>query len=227
MAFKRNNPEKILARYTPRRTKRGDAFLERASKALNDDEARFKWMLHLLELDIDQLPASGIAELYREAWFIIDRGEGRGFADAKLKIRPSEYEMWKRVKQDVGAFLTEIATGNFHIYKIEAFPDAPGTVNRNAAFRFGEEWQWVFFRQDRRLVRRFSGTLPTTLLLTAADLLEQIGSHRLKICPLNVHGACRRLFLARRAQKFCSRQHAARAAWDRWLHRHHGGTRGK
>lgn len=198
-------------------------------------------MLRLLDADMEKISASAVGDLYREAWFIINRGEGRGFADVKHKSRPMDLQLWKRVQQDVGTFLRNLAENNFHVYKIQtdtgpllklAIPgwvEQPTTVVQPAtAWSVGEHWEWVFFRGKGRLHRRFYGTLPTQLLFAAADLLDRLGVDRLKVCPLKVSGRnCQRLFLARRAQKFCSRQHAARAAWLRWLQKHHGGTRAK
>src|SRR5262249_33048658 len=48
--------------------------------------------------------------------------------------------------------------------------------------------------------------------------LDRLGADRLKVCPLEVNGGvCGQLFLARRAQKFCARRHAATASWLRYL----------
>jgi hypothetical protein len=214
----------------PRRTKKGDAFLERARRTFGSDEAQFEWLLRVLDTNIDQLPVAAMIELYREAWFILDRGEGRGMADisdAKVRIRPFERDIWKRVQQDVGALLRNLAIDNFHVYKITTSAD-PVALSPNTAWQFGEDWEWIFFRTPGGLVRRFSGTLPTRLLVAAADLLDRLGSHRLKTCPHKINGTdCGRLFLARRAQKYCSRKHATGAAWLRWLEKHHGGTRAK
>jgi len=236
MVLKRKSRGKVLLP-RPRRTKRGDAFLDRARRTLGTDEAKFTWMLRLAEVDMDQIPDAALGELNHEAWFIIDRGEGRGFADVQHKPWPLERQLWLRIQQDVGAFLRNLAEDNIHVYKIQTDSGTPMLDERfvkpwvvmpSTAWKAGEHWEWVFMRGKGRLHRRFYGTLPTQLLFAAADLLDRLGADRLKVCPLKVdEKTCRRLFLARRAQKFCSRQHAARAAWLRWLHRHHGGTRAK
>ncbi len=227
MVLVQRPPRRVLR--TPRPTKGGDAFLERARRALGTDEAKLEWMIKLPHIDVGDLPDDGVAELCREAWFILQPGH-RGAADLKMRVGPAERELWKRVQQDVHAFLWHFARSQFHVYKISTVSDpVTAALTPATAWPSGEEWEWVFFRGSRgRLERRFHGTLPTGLVFAAADLLDRVGCHRLKACPLKINDHdCGRLFLARRGQKFCSRQHAARAAWVRWLNKHHGGTRAK
>jgi len=206
----------------PRRTRRGDAFLNRARRVLDSDDVRFDWLLRLMTIDIDRLSPAEIETLYLEAWFIVEDGQEsavRPYADTKIKIGPKEYDFWKLCQRDVKRFLMDLVTTNFHHYDIFTGEPAPN---------FSEQWVWLFFRHGQKLRRRFLGTLRTRLVLACADLLDRLGADRLKRCPLKVNDkSCGRLFLARRAQKFCSRQHASRAAWLRWLQRHHGGTRAK
>ena len=67
------------------------------------------------------------------------------------------------------------------------------------------------------------------LVLAAADLLDLVGAERLLRCPFGPaeHAEpCRKVFLATRRQRYCSKDHSQRAAWMAWLERQ-GGSRAK
>jgi hypothetical protein len=83
-------------------------------------------------------------------------------------------------------------------------------------------------RRGYRLVRQFSGPLTSGVLLAALDHLSEIGPDRLRKCPFKLSESseerCGQLFLAARRQLYCSREHAAKAMYQRW--KAHGSPRG-
>lgn len=78
-------------------------------------------------------------------------------------------------------------------------------------------------RQDAkgRLQRGYRGTLEAQVFLRTLDLLDTVGCDRLRRCPYLFGGklVCERLFVKRKGQRFCCRQHAQKAAYDAWVKR--------
>lgn len=78
-------------------------------------------------------------------------------------------------------------------------------------------------RQDAkgRLLREYRGPLGMQVFLRTLDLLDTVGCDRLRRCPYSPGGKlmCGRVFVKRKGQRFCSRQHAQEAAYDAWVKR--------
>lgn len=91
----------------------------------------------------------------------------------------------------------------------------------------------MHFGQDPkgRLERWYGGDLSTLVLLRTLDLLDKVGCGRLRRCPYHPEGkpVCGRVFVKRKGQQFCSRDHAQAAAYDAWVKRGRprGGKGGK
>lgn len=78
-------------------------------------------------------------------------------------------------------------------------------------------------RQDAkgRLLREYRGPLGTQVFLRTLDLLNEVGCDRLRRCPYSRDGkrVCGRLFVKRKGQRFCCREHSQAAAYDAWVKR--------
>jgi len=74
---------------------------------------------------------------------------------------------------------------------------------------------------EGRLSREYLGPFKTRVFLRTLDLLEEVGSARLRTCPYSPKGkpVCNLVFVKRRGQRFCSREHSAAAAYDAWVSR--------
>ncbi len=78
-----------------------------------------------------------------------------------------------------------------------------------------------------RLVRVFGGSLVARVLLAGLEQLVEVGPHRLRACEFRAAPeteACGQLFIASKRQKYCSKEHTARAMYLKWKQR--GAPRG-
>lgn len=72
-----------------------------------------------------------------------------------------------------------------------------------------------------RLSHWYEGDVSTQVFLRTLDLLEKVGCDRLRRCPYQPEGksVCGRVFVKRKGQRFCTRDHAQAAAYDAWVER--------
>jgi hypothetical protein len=86
---------------------------------------------------------------------------------------------------------------------------------------------WTLEIHGPRMVSGYTGRLSVMLLHAAKNLLGRVGPGKLMACPFQRRDdskPCGKVFIARRRQKFCGREHAAAAAFQRYL-QEHGGIR--
>lgn len=81
--------------------------------------------------------------------------------------------------------------------------------------------------EEKRLDREFRGPLGTQVFFRTLDLLDQVGCDRLRRCPYSPGEklVCGQVFVKRKGQRYCCRDHSQAAAYDAWVKR--GMPRGK
>ena len=63
-----------------------------------------------------------------------------------------------------------------------------------------------------------SDAMPAMTTLRLVDDLNQIGADRLSACPLEKDGRrCGTIFLTRKGQRYCTRQHRMAANWQKYI----------
>lgn len=76
--------------------------------------------------------------------------------------------------------------------------------------------------EDKQLSREFRGPLETQVFFRTLDLLDEVGCDRLRRCPYyppEGKAVCGRVFVKRKGQRYCNREHAQAAAYDAWVTR--------
>lgn len=161
----------------------------------------------------------GLSQRTLGHWEALDTWQWLGFFGQPafkhllMKTRiPTKPEAQKKVVADIEDALSTVKTliGGLADGKVLNLSPQSGDLTFN-------------IRQDAkgRLLREYRGPLGTQIFLRTLDLLDEVGCDRLRRCPYSPGGklVCGCVFVKRKGQRFCCRDHSQAAAYDAWVKR--------
>lgn len=175
-------------------------------------EEKVRWLLRFVQLD---LAAASDAdwETVHEGLFRLIRPRSVGYghppSDRARRQMSATHEELRRC-------FTELAVGRKYYYTA---PSIMWSFAPPASRPAGARTSDPITRANELEV----GTnYDASLVFLVIDLLNSIGADRLKACSYRrsaEESTCGRIFIAQRRQKFCSAEHAQKAAWRAYLQR--------
>jgi hypothetical protein len=169
-------------------------------------EEQLRWLLRFIAQDLSSLSEERWQEIHNGLFNLQTKVRGWG-SPPSARRRAYVLETQGHLRE----CFTELANGrkySFYAPRIQWFFEPPGPRPSGARVS-GRITRWNEVQVTQ---------MHTALIFYAIDLLDAVGPDRLKACHFGTE-PCGKLFIARRRQKFCSPDHARRAAWRAYLDR--------
>jgi hypothetical protein len=170
-------------------------------------EARVRWLLKFAARDVTRL--SPVAQ--KAAW------DALFAAQSGQSVRvPMKATALAETHQELRACIDAFANGRrYDLY----VPGMTWTLRPPARRPAGARQSAPITRESVE-AQIMSSAMPAMVTFMLADDLNAIGADRLRACPLETDGQrCGKVFLARKGQRYCTRQHTTAAAWQAYIAR--------